>query len=95
MAKSIEQQLAEATDKCRAKGININEVCNPGMSLSERLEKLNEATGNVASREKLIAAAMRVFPELCPTKEAAAMFVNDKPINSEFDALTKAVLGGN
>ena len=95
MAKSIEQQLAEATDKCRARGININEVCDPAMSLSERLEKLNEATGNVVSRDALAEAAMKAFPELCPTKEAALAFASDKPINSEFDALTKAVLGGN
>ena len=45
-------------------------------------------------RDALIEAVMKALPELCPTKEAAARFASDRPLNREGEELMKAVRGG-
>jgi hypothetical protein len=97
MAKSKEQQVAELKETLDKQGVNTNQILfsEDGASLDRKLELLQEAAKGTVSRDSLIEAAMKVFPELCPTKEAAAAFAGDQPVNSEYDAIAAAVLKEN
>ena len=61
--KSTEQQLAEAIDKCRVKGIDINEVSHAGagMSIQERLTKATELLESADPRIAVAEAAKKAF----------------------------------
>ncbi|MFZ3343496.1 MAG: hypothetical protein WA213_21650 [Terriglobales bacterium] len=63
-----------------------------GASDNAGAEFIESASDNSVGRDALIAAAMKSFPELCPTKEAAAAFASDRPVNKEVEALHEAVL---
>lgn len=102
--KSVAQQLSEVADNLNRAGHTelVTETLrtDTGKNLEGKLAKLQtfaESVGATASvgREQLIEAAMRAFPEICGTKEDAARFVSDKPVNSEYNELMAAVLKEN
>lgn len=60
--KSTEQQLAEAVDKCRAKGIDINEVLkSDGASIQDKLAKATELLESADPRIAVAEAAKSAF----------------------------------
>jgi hypothetical protein len=99
--KSVAEQLREVADNLNKAGHTelVTETLrqDAGKNLEGKLAKLQtfaESVGATATvgRDALIEAAMKAFPELCPTKEAAARFASDRPVNSEYNELLAAVL---
>lgn len=95
---TLEAQLHKLDEFSRSLNPATVRKHNGASDNANHQESFNESASNngEVGRDALIEAAMRNFPELCPTKEAAAMFASDNPVaDAELDTLTKAVLGGD